>query len=121
MPLLEFPVGSLDLGQRVDGGDRDLELALLDQPGELVEHVRARPGCVALGLDPVLLAGSEVDDVVDPVAAVTELEGQLDATPDGVREGVHPDAGRDPEAICDSIAGGGCDYALARQPGVASL
>src|SRR5258708_31549530 len=103
MPLLEFPVCSLDLGQRVDGGDRDLELALLDQPGELVEHVRARPGCVALGLDPVLLAGSEVDDGVDPVWPDTELQGQLDVTPDGVAEGVHPAAGRGPEAIGDSV------------------
>src|SRR5208282_2330182 len=46
----QLPVGVLDLGEREGPGDRHLELALGDQPGELGQYARAGPGRAALGL-----------------------------------------------------------------------
>src|SRR5437016_4752051 len=62
VPLLELAVRGPDLGQRVDAGDRDLQLALVDQPGQLGQHAGAGRGRAALGLDPVLLLRGEVGD-----------------------------------------------------------
>src|SRR5258708_13694563 len=56
--LTQLTVGGPDLGQRVDGGDGDLELALIDQPDELGEQafptgcstrrLPGFPGCIRI-------------------------------------------------------------------------
>src|SRR5205807_220832 len=74
----ELAVRVAHLAQGVDPRDRDLELALSDQRGELGQHVGARCRGRALGLDAVLRSGLEVRDRVDAVGLDAELERKLD-------------------------------------------
>src|SRR5450631_1205103 len=63
----EFGVSLADLRQRVDVRDRDFEVSVGDQGGQLGEYLGARPGlCPSVGLHPVLRCRCEIGDGVDP-------------------------------------------------------
>ena len=69
VPVLEFAVGGLHVAERVGVGDWDLQSALIDQLGELSEHLGVGGRSVSFELDAVLLDRQEVDDRVDPLGA----------------------------------------------------
>jgi tetratricopeptide (TPR) repeat protein/transcriptional regulator with XRE-family HTH domain len=71
--------GLADLVKRVGCGDRDLELAAGDEPGELGQRLGAGADRVALRLDAVLFHRVEADNRVDATGLDTELvDGELD-------------------------------------------
>jgi tetratricopeptide (TPR) repeat protein/transcriptional regulator with XRE-family HTH domain len=115
----ESAVGLADLVQRVRCGDRDLELAAGDEPGELGQRPRAGADRVALRFHPVLFRGVEADDRVDAARLDAKLiDGQLDVvTAVGVDERV--DLGRGlADVVRDALAVADRDHAVRCEPRV---
>jgi tetratricopeptide (TPR) repeat protein/transcriptional regulator with XRE-family HTH domain len=122
VPGFQLAVGLADLVQRVGGGDRDLELAIGDEPGELGQRLRARGDRVSLRLDAVLVRGVETDDRVDPARLDAKLiDGQLDVvTAVGVDERVDPRRGL-ADVVRDALAVADRDHAVRFEPRVIGL
>ena len=66
MALREILIGLAHVGQPIDLGDRDLQVAGIDQAGQFGEHLSIRGRGVSFGLDAVFRGRREVDDRIDP-------------------------------------------------------
>jgi len=118
----ELSICVLDLIQRIDAGDRHLELTFLDEPGELGENLGVGRRGTTLGLDSVPLCGLEVDDRVYPFGLHAQRQRKLDVVfAERVDERVGGSFTGLPDPLADSLAVADRYDAVLSEPLVVSL
>jgi hypothetical protein len=117
MTLLKLSISVANVGQRIDSGDRDLEAAGGQQPGELREHVCSRAFVVTFRFHTVLSRRGEVDDCVDSIRSYSQLDCPLDVpATKRVNEGIDFPAGYSADPTPNPITIGKRNYAVIGEP-----